>query len=150
MPGKHHYFLAKDIRDAIAKHRAEIIFVRVKSNKLCNCNRHNSLPCENRWHLCLDKPWCFYIYIFVSLFLSTDVMKSLFLLFFFKGKIFSLQLNNYLSLFHHFFTIYVYSPTEFGNFTYFLKKSSYYTHFLANVLNNLPDIQILHFEIDVM
>ena len=29
-------------------------------------------------------------------------------------------------------------------------ESRHYTHFLANVLNNLPDIQILHFKIDVM
>ena len=34
--------------------------------------------------------------------------------------------------------------------SYFLRESSHYTDFLANVLNNLSDIQILHFNIDVM
>ena len=59
-------------------------------------------------------------------------------------------MNSYLSLFPPFITIYVYSPTEVGDFTYFVKESSHYTHFLANVLNNLSDIQIFHFNTDVM
>ena len=61
-----------------------------------------------------------FIYSDVSLFLQIDLMKSIFL-FFFKGQVFSLQLNSYLSLFHPFITIYVYSPNEVGDFTYFLK-----------------------------
>ena len=91
-----------------------------------------------------------FIQFFVSLFLPTDLMKSILLLCFFKERYFSLLLNSYLSLFLSLFTIYVNSPTEFGDFTYFLKESSHYTHFLAYVLNNLSDIQILHFNIDTM
>ena len=92
----------------------------------------------------------FFIQFFVSLFLPTDLMKSIFLLCFFKERYFSLQLNSYLSLFPPFITIYVNSPTEFGDFIIFLKESSHYMHFLANVLNNLSDIKILHFNIDTM
>ena len=59
-------------------------------------------------------------------------------------------MNRCLSLFPPFITECVYSPTEVDDFTYFLKESGHFTHFLANVLNNSSDIQILNFNIDVM
>ena len=76
-------------------------------------------------------------------------MKSPFLLFF-QRKNSSLQLNSYLSIFPLFITIHVYSTTEVGDFTYFPRENSHYTSYLANVLNNLSDIQIIHFNIDFM
>ena len=57
-------------------------------------------------------------------------------------------MNSYLSLFPPFIYICVHSPTKVGDFTNLLKESSHYTHFLANTLNNLSDIQILNFNID--
>ena len=35
MPGKYHHLVANDIKDAIAKHRDEIIFVRAESQVSC-------------------------------------------------------------------------------------------------------------------
>ena len=35
MPGKDHYLVAKDTKDAIAKHQAEIFFVRAASQISC-------------------------------------------------------------------------------------------------------------------
>ena len=109
---------------------------------------HNSLSCKNKWHSCWDTPWCFYVFFCFSFLTNWCNEKYIFV--FFKGKNFSIQLNSYLSFFPPFVTIYVDSPTQVGDFTYFLKESSHYTHFLHSVLNNLSDIQILHFNIDVM
>ena len=35
VPGKHHYLVSKDIKDATAKHLAEIIFLRAESQISC-------------------------------------------------------------------------------------------------------------------
>ena len=119
-----------------------------KSNKLCNSKCRNSLSCKNKWHSCWDTPWCFYVFFCFSFLTNWCNEKYIFV--FFKWKNFSIQLNSYLSFFPPFVTIYVDSPTQVGDFTYFLKESSHYTHFLHSVLNNLSDIQILHFNIYVM
>ena len=57
----------------------------IKSKKLCNCKRHNSLPCENRWHLCLDKP-CFYIYFCFSFLIKWCNEKFIFAVVFFSKE----------------------------------------------------------------
>ena len=140
MPGKHHYFLAKDIKDPIAKHLAEIIFGRAEG-QISSATVSAITVCHaktNDIHVWINHD--VFIYFFVSLFNWCN--EKFIVVVFFKGKNFSVQLNN--------FSIYVYSPTESGNFTYFLKESSHYTHFLANVLNNLPDNLTLHLKIDVM
>ena len=142
MPGKHHYFLAKHIKDAIVKHRVEIIFGRAES-QISSTTVSAIIVCHaktNDIRIWINHD--VFIYFFCFSFLINWCNEKFILVVFFKGKNFSLQLNN--------FFIYVYSPTESGNFTYFLKESSHYTHFLANVLNNLPDNLILHFKIDVM
>ena len=76
-------------------------------------------------------------------------MKSMFLLrFFSKGKT---SVHNWIGIYPFSLTLLLYMCIpQVGGFTYFLKQTSHYTHFLANVLNNSSDIQILHFNIDVM
>ena len=76
-PGKHHYLVAKDIKDAIAKHRAEIIFDRVESQVSC-ATQSAMIVCHAEINL------FYFIYFFISLFLQTDVMKSKFLFFYSK------------------------------------------------------------------
>ena len=58
-------------------------------------------------------------------------------------------MNSYLYLLPTFITIYVYSPSKVGAI-YFLKESTNYKHFLAYMLNNLSDVKILNFKIDVV
>ena len=108
-PGKHHYLVAKDIKDAIAKHRAEIIFDRVESQISC-ATQSAMIVCHAEINdIRVEIHHEIFIYFFISLFLQTDVMKSKFLFFYSKLQ---LRLNNYLSLFPPFITLYGYPPTE--------------------------------------
>ena len=144
MPEKHHYLEAKDIKDAIAKQGLKWFLIGAESQISCATLSAITVCHTKTNDIRVGIHHGLFIYFFVSLFLLTDAVKSIFLSFFSKEKNFSLQLNNYLSLFPPFNTIYVYSPTEVGDFTYFLKENSHHAHFLANVLNNLSDIRILH------
>ena len=84
MPGKHHYFLAKDIKDAIAKHLAEIIFGRAEG-QISSATVSAITVCHaktNDIHVWINHD----VFIYFLFLFSTDVMKSLFLLFFSKEK----------------------------------------------------------------
>ena len=83
-PGKHHYLVAKDIKDAIAKHRAEIIFDRVESQISC-ATQSAMIVCHAEINdIRVEIHHEIFIYFFISLFLQTDVMKSKFLFFYSK------------------------------------------------------------------
>ena len=83
-PGKHHYLVAKDIKDAIAKHRSEIIFDRVKSQISC-ATQSAMIVCHAEINdIRVEIHHGIFIYFFISLFLQTDVMKSKFLFFYSK------------------------------------------------------------------
>ena len=58
-----------------------------KSNKLCDSKCHHSLSFENKWHSCLDTPFCLYIYIFIFFFLTNWCNEKSILAFFSKEKL---------------------------------------------------------------
>ena len=91
-----------------------------KSDKLCNSKCYNSLSAKTNYiRVGIHHDVLFFCFSF----LTNWCNKKYILVLFSKEKNFSLQLNSYLSLFLPFITIYF--PTEVGNYTYFLKESSY-------------------------
>ena len=76
----------KDIKDAIAKRLAEIILVRAESQISC-ATLSAIIVCHAKINdIRVGMHHDVFIFFFVSLFLPTDVMKSIFLLFFSKKK----------------------------------------------------------------
>ena len=76
----------KDIKDAIAKRLAEIILVRAESQISC-ATLSTIIVCHAKINdIRVGMHHDVFILFFVSLFLPTDVMKSIFLLFFSKKK----------------------------------------------------------------
>ena len=66
-PGKHHYLVAKDIKDAIAKHRAEIIFDRVESQISC-ATQSAMIVCHAEINDIVLRYTTKFLYIFLFLF----------------------------------------------------------------------------------
>ena len=141
--------VTKHIKDALAKHRAEIVFVRAESQISCAA-LGAIIVCRVKTNdIRVGIHHDLFIFFCFSCLTNWYNEKYVLVAVFFKGKNFSLQLNRYFYPFSLTLLLYMCIP-QVGGFTYFLKQTSQYTHFLANVLNNLSDIQILHFNIDVM
>ena len=78
--------MAKDIKDAIPKLRAERIFVRAESQISCATLSAIIVSLAKTNDIRVGIHHDVFMYFYVSLFLQTDVMKGIFLLYFFKGK----------------------------------------------------------------
>ena len=77
MLGKHHYLVAKDIKIAAAKYRAEIIFVRAESQISC-ATLSAIIVCHVKTNdICVGIHHDVFIYFFVSSFLPNEIMKRI-------------------------------------------------------------------------